>query len=387
MSQSANTRAFITLSIFLTFSTMMLTSALMFINRHNDATAMLHTVLGFSILVLALWHMKNNLAPLLRYFKNRRSKAGRINWALPVATIMSTTIVLLSLAQFGPFMALYEWGNILRTSDNSSEASQSEITYIQVDNSTAEALGADITIDFRKGSHFTWPQYAIWLETMEGEFVQPLFITSKLADNNFVNKVTKKNAQQVLTSNPFTSKDLNFSDVFDFVVEPASKGQRLRPESLPVFLHQLGLISEEGLHVPTEKDVITDAYTGATMLSNFLYTSNTSTVLHGEYRLRFEINQSFDFNEYYSSDRFPDDAIYSGNGYSAQPSVIYETIIDFCAQQRFYVMTPIGHGHHSGKDGHVYPSLDKLSTALDVVDRIIVEVDRHSQEPLMTSGN
>lgn len=375
MSQPANTRAFITLSIFLTFSVMMVTSVLMFINRHSDATAMLHTVLGFSILVLALWHMKNNFGPLVRYFKNRRSKAGRLNWALPVATIMSTATVLLSLIQFGPFMALYEWGNILRTSDIGKEAIQSKITYIQIDNSTAEALGAGITIDFRKGSHFTWPQYAIWLETMEGEFVQPLFITSKLANNNFVNKVSKKNAGQVLTSNPFTSEELDFRDVFDFIVEPASKRQRLRPESLPVFLHQLGLISEEGVRVPTKKDVIADSYTGATILDNFLYTSKTDAELHGEYRLRFEINQSFDFNAYYSSDRFPNDAIYSGNGYSAQPSVIYEAIIDFCDQQRFYVMSAIGHGHHSGKNGGLYPNLDQLSTALDVVDRIIVEVD------------
>ncbi len=127
--------------------------------------------------------------------------------------------------------------------------------------------------------------------------------------------------------------------------------------------------------VPALEGAIEDAYTGTTMLDNFLYTSTASSLLQGKYRLRFELNQSFDFNEYYSSDRFPDDDVYSGNGYSAQPSVIYEAIINFSAQQRVYVMSLIGHGHHSGRDGRIRPNVDKLSTALKMVDRIIVEVD------------
>ncbi len=377
MSLSSSLRAFISLSVFLTFSVMTLTSVLMFINRHSDATAMLHTVLGFCVLALALWHMKNNFVSLKQYLNIRSRRRGRKNWALLGATLLSATIVMLSLGQFGPFLAFYNWGNVLRTNGTSYSEGYSQKTYVQVDNSIADALGAKIIIDFRKGDHFIWPQYAIWLETMEGEFVQPLYITSKLAENNFVNKVTQKNAKQVFTSYPFSQDSLGFYEVFDLIVDPVSKEQRFRPESLPVFLHKLGMTSEGGMESTAEGGLVADAYTGATILDNFLYTSKANTALRGEYRLRFEVNQSFDFNEYYSSDRFPDDAIYSGNGYSAQPSVIYEAIIDFSAQQRFYVMSLIGHGHYSGKNGRVYPNVDKLSTALDIVDRIVVEVDRH----------
>jgi len=41
-----------------------------------------------------------------------------------------------------------------------------------------------------------------------------------------------------------------------------------------------------------------------------------------------EVNRTYDFNEYYSKTRFPDDAIYSGTGSSGQPSLIYKAIID-----------------------------------------------------------
>jgi hypothetical protein len=87
-----------------------------------------------------------------------------------------------------------------------------------------------------------------------------------------------------------------------------------------------------------------------------------------------EINQSFDFNEFYSSDRYPDDPIYSGNGYSAQPSVVYEAIIDTTASQRYFPMAVVGRGHHSGQDGKLYQELDRLTTALELVDRVIVEI-------------
>jgi hypothetical protein len=48
----------------------------------------------------------------------------------------------------------------------------------------------------------------------------------------------------------------------------------------------------------------------------------------GRYKLMIEVNRTYDFNEYYSKTRFPDDAIYSGTGSSGQPSLIYESIVD-----------------------------------------------------------
>ena len=108
------------------------------------------------------------------------------------------------------------------------------------------------------------------------------------------------------------------------------------------------------------------------MTDNFIYSIKLSDRLSGQYRVRFEVNHSFDYNEYYSSDRFPNDPIYSGDGYTAQPSVIYQTIIDFGNPSKLLQMEVVGHGHHSGQNGDVYPDTSKLTTALELVERILV---------------
>lgn len=113
------------------------------------------------------------------------------------------------------------------------------------------------------------------------------------------------------------------------------------------------------------------------MTENFLLTTQALGDLPMQFKIRFEINQSFDFNEYYSSNRFPDDVIYSGNGFSAQPSVVYEAVVDRKNDQQLYRLTLIGQGHHSGKDGKINLDTSKLTTAKQIVDRVIVEFHEH----------
>lgn len=362
------------LTVFLSFMVILVTSILMFIQKHETSIALVHTIVGFGLLLIASWHLKNNLAPLKKYFKLSTGFHNNkiLNAALPIAGSLLTILVLLSFYQFSPFLALYEWGNTLRATTQTIAATQ--ITYEKIDKTNKDYKGAQLTIDLRKGPYFLWPQYAIWIETLQGEFIRPIYVTSSLAKNNFVNKVTKKDKNIVLDSHVALSGKINPQEVFDFQKDSATKDERIRPESLPVFLHQLGNKSADNFYVPTEGDLLVDSYTGATMLDNFLLDTRLKKTSRDKFRIRFEINNSFDFNSYYSSDRFPDDLIYSGNGYSAQPSLIYEAIIDLNNEQKYYPMKLIGHGHHSGKDGLLYPDLENFTTALELVDRIIVEV-------------
>ena len=39
-------------------------------------------------------------------------------------------------------------------------------------------------------------------------------------------------------------------------------------------------------------------------------------------------------------------------------------------------MTAIGHGHHAGADGRIDPDLSHHTTALEIVDRVLVDVGR-----------
>lgn len=361
-------RAFVSLNVFLSFTTILITSILMFINKYTTLVVTLHTIIGFTLLIFAFWHLKNNFSALRQYLKWRtKSVSPRFNIALPAAFIVSLLLVSFSLAQFSPFVSFIDWGSKLRARGKVAETI--EFSYVRVDNTPSNALGTKLKIDLRTGPYFMWPQYAIWLETLEGEFIQPLYITKKLAKNMFSNKVTKVDADHVFTSNPYTSGQSKY-DFFEYKWEPESADQRARPESLPVFLHKLASQTQDrpdGGH----KEI--DGYTGATMLNSFLLSSRTEKRMPDRFKVRFEINQSFDYNDFYSSDRFPNDPVYSGDGYSAQPSVVYEATVDNFSAQEYYPMTLVGHGHHSGQDGQLYTNMEGLTTATALVDRIIVE--------------
>jgi len=369
-----NLRTFVSLTIFLSFMVILVTSILMFIQKHETSIALVHTIVGFGLLLIAFWHLKNNFTPLKKYFKLRSGASNNrtFNVALPVAISLSIILVLLSFNQFTPFLAVYEWGHSLRAATKVKP--EDKMTYQKVNKINVNHSGQSLVIDLRKGPYFIWPQYAIWVESMSGEFIQPIYVTSSLAKNNFVNKVTKKDKSIVFDSHILLSGKVDPQTVFHFEQDSATKDQRIRPDSLPVFLHQLGKKSADGFYVPTEGDLLIDSYTGATMLDNFLLNTRLKETTLGKVRIKFEINNSFDFNQYYSSDRFPDDPVYSGNGYSAQPSIVYEAIVDFESKQKYYPMILIGHGHHSGKDGRLYKNMDNFTTALELVDRIIVEL-------------
>lgn len=361
-------RSFISLSIFLGLTILVITSLLMFLRPHQEWVALLHTIFGFWLLLLLGWHIKNNLKPLKSYLRN--TTTGKINLVPWSSAGLFALLLVLVYQQTVPFIQFYQWGQTLRAA-SAGAVDEQQVFHLRR-NFPEVASGPAFTIQFQKGSFFMWPQYAIWLETMDGKFIQPLYITSKLASNNFANKVTRKNPERVFTENPFTTGE-DDEAIFDFQWDESSKNERIRPESLPVFLHLLGVRSASGMMVPETATPTLDAYAGATMTENFLLTTQALGDLPTQFKIRFEINQSFDFNEYYSSNRFPDDAIYSGNGFSAQPSVVYEAVVDRRNDQQLYRLTLIGQGHHSGKDGKINPDISKLTTAKQIVDRVIVE--------------
>lgn len=383
MSVFFNRRAFVSLSLFIFLVVIVVTSILMFFKAHTPLVAVVHTGIGFLLLAIAAWHLKNNFPSLKAYCKLRQVKSGAaFSLALPMAVLCGAAVLGLAVTQSAPFSTLYEWGNRFRAGEKLEEKIQ--FSYVRVNNIKADSEGSKLVIDLRKGPYFRWPQYAFWLETMDGEFIQPLYVTEKLASNRFVVKQTLRNKHEVFNTDISAYDDEAWGKLFAEEYSPSTADQRARPESLPVFLHQLGSKQADNIFLAADQmaskkpsaQAATDAFAGATILDNFLLSARSSKALPDKYRIRFEINQAFDFNHYYSSDRFPSDPIYSGSGYSAQPSVIYEAIIDTHAGQEYYPMTLIGHGHHSGADGNIYPDTDNLTTSKAIIDRIIVEVKK-----------
>lgn len=368
-----NKRSFFSLSVFASFLVIAVTSVYMFSQPYDSAMALLHTIVGFTLLLVAVFHLKNNFNALKSYLNVRVwfAKSNR-NLSLPLVLCLITGISYLSYNHLSPMQFVYEWGNTMRAT--TANPNSNELTYTLLDKTSELTDSPVITVDVRKGPYFTWPQYAIWVEDMQGNFVHPIFITEKLAKNNFVNKVTKIDKGIVFNSHVLVSGDVDLAKTFAAGVYPESKSERARPESLPVFLHKNMQSSAEQTLIPDGETAIGDAYTGATVNQSFLLTSNLLAPVQEQFKVRLEINTSFDFNEYYSSDRFPNDPIYSGNGYGAQPSLIYEAIISLNDNQKLYSMELIGRGHHSGQDGEIYRDLENITTAKQIVDRIVVEV-------------
>ena len=370
--KKVNKRSLVTLFVFLAFLIIVATSILMFSQPYDTPVALLHTIIGFSMLLMVVFHLKNNFASLKNHLKLKTRAHGSFNLALPITLFICIGLGLASYFRLPPAEFIYKWGSTLRASEK--QVKTKEMTYTLVDRTHSENIGPTITVDVRKGPYFTWPQYAIWIEDMNGNFIQPLYVTSKIAKNNFVNKVTKKDSDVVFNSHVFLSGDIDLAKTFDAGVFPESKYERTRPESLPVFLHKNSKHKKLTKLIPDGDTAIADAYTGASINQSFLFTTNLKTNKTSSYKIRFEINTSFDFNNFYSSDRFPNDPVYSGNGYSAQPSLVYEALIDFTSKQTVYPMYLVGRGHHSGQNGQIYQDLENITTAKEIVDRILVEV-------------
>ncbi|MBQ4811860.1 hypothetical protein J8M20_10955 [Pseudoalteromonas luteoviolacea] len=368
-------RSFIGVILFCALLVMLVTSIIMFSKQHNALIALMHTLVGLLMLLVLVWHLIKNIRPLKQYLNPFEKQTGRFSLAWPIALCVVSYVGLAPVFQLPPAIEVYRFGQTLKAADKAD--SDPEIKYVQREVEDPKSTGQRITIELKKGPYFLWPQYALWIESLSGEFKQPLYVTEKLATNQFTNKVTKKDPDQVFNTHLLVGEGPNAWDVLEGQEEPTSKNSRMRPESLPVFLHQLNMRADNGVLVPDSESLAIDGFSGATMTDNFIFTTRLQAPLNGPHRVRLEVNHSFDYNEYYSSDRFLDDPIYSGDGYSAQPSVIYEAIIDFDSQQSgtLAVMSLVGHGHHSGRDGNIYSDVSQLTSALELVERVIVSVN------------
>ena len=363
-------RVFIGALLLCAFLVMVVTSILLFSQRHDAAISVMHTMVGSMMALAIVWHAVKNRRMLFTYLNPFKKYQGKHSFSLALVLSLVTYVCISPYFNLNPAVSIYQFGQSLKAADKAQHIK--ETIYSEHRAKTPTSVGQTITIELKKGPYFMWPQYAFWLETLEGEFVQPLYVTRSIATNQFTNKVTKVNPEQVFNSHLMVGDNPIAQTALQGEQEPSTKDSRMRPESLPVFLHQLGKVSSSGYFLPADNTLQIDGYSGATMMNNFIYHVQIAQKLAGKYRIRFEINHSFDYNTYYSSDRFPDDKVYSGDGYSAQPSVIYESVIDFANPNELMKMQLVGHGHHSGKNGMLYKNTTKLTTALELVDRILV---------------
>jgi hypothetical protein len=123
--------------------------------------------------------------------------------------------------------------------------------------------------------------------------------------------------------------------------------------------------------MPTPKQAVVDAYTGATPLASFVLQAITEKPLIGKYKIMLELNQSWDWNESWTNDLYPNDKEYKT---SSQPALVYSVDIDTKDTTNEYLMTPIGHSHYAGADGSLNKDLSTITTALKIAKKITVKI-------------
>lgn len=230
---------------------------------------------------------------------------------------------------------------------NSTKKNASALESGSID--TIQLVSADnscnLILDFEKGKSHNHPTFALWLANANGKYIETLFVTRAIGQGVF-----------------------NYGDKSGDQWKP---GAVRRPAALPVWSHARGIKAADGLYVPDESTRVADAVSGATPKGSFELIAGSNLESGKTYKLRFEINQTWDWNNFWTNNKYPDDFNYKT---SCQPSLVYEAEINAGKTPETLELKPVGIGHYSGKDGEIYPDLNTLTTAMAIASSIKVKI-------------
>jgi hypothetical protein len=217
----------------------------------------------------------------------------------------------------------------------------------QIITTTPEQINTKLEIELTTGKYHNHPSFAIWVEDLNGNYIETLYVTKYFATGVFGHGEAE----------PGKWKN-----------EP---GEVRRPAALPYWSHKRNIKAADGLYAPSPETAVPDALTGATPKGNF--TLNTGSKVAGDnaFKILFEINQPWDSNDFWSNNKFPGDLNYNT---SLQPALVYEVVITPSSSKTEYILNPIGHSHPSGETGELFTNISTLTTAKEIVSKILVVV-------------
>ena len=326
---------------------LVISGILMYFTPFEKNMASLHTFFALLFIFAMVLHILNNKLPLTNYITGKRqSKLKKLQ--SPFIFLIVVLIALGLYLNVPVLNQLYIFGNQIRNKQIGKTEETFDYQIIEFEKTIGNRK---ISVELKKGEAFQYPLFAIWAEDSIGNYIETLYISRVISSSTF--DFGKKNGANW------------------------EKAVLRRPEALPYWSHKRGIVASDGLFIPLEKAPDLDAVSGATPTSNFIMKSKSNFKNLANYKILLEVNQSYDWNEYYTPDKFPDDNIYSGSGQVGQPSLIYAAEIKNPKLQSktYKIMNLIGHGHHSGKDGKLYKDLSKITTAKNISNRIIVTIE------------
>lgn len=237
-----------------------------------------------------------------------------------------------------------------------STCKSGEIVITSGENTT----GRDIILIVEGGEHYTHPlkimkfitvkttpQIAVWIEDIDGKYIETIYVTERAGTQNW----RKTPGEGV----------------------PIEKVRR--KTSLPYWAHKRGVVYKDGLYLPTKDNPLPDTITSASPKGNFSLVTKVPETLT-KFVILAEFNNSGDFNEFYTEDAKPGDPGYTGGLYAGgQPAVVFAVEVDMTSGIESYEMRLIGQSSPDGESGDLYEDTSKMTTGLDLVKKITVNVE------------
>lgn len=326
------------------------TGVCLYLRPHARSTASLHTLMALLFALAAIVHLVNNRRAFAKYLRTQRRRLPSREVVLVIGAMCVAWIG--GSAETCGVGGIYDFGNRYRAEQRGEKKGVDGRQWIEVDAIRAQF---GFSLEGIRGEAFGYPMFSLWMENIDGSGFETLFISQTLATSRF----------------EFGKKD---GDTW----KPAVVR---RPQALPVWSHRYGHVDDEGFYLPPVDDPRLDAVSGATPTETFTIRTGVDLPPAAPFDVYLEVNQSYDWNDVFSKDAFPDDQEYI-DGQTGQPSVVYWTRVDRSSGKTTFVLEPIGYGHPGGKNGTVTRDLDVLTSALDIVKLPILRLVSHSGDRL-----
>lgn len=192
-----------------------------------------------------------------------------------------------------------------------------------------------------QGKAHNHPLMAVWLEDTNGNFLETIYIAESIGKG-----------------------------FFDYGQKDKGKwqpGPILRPAALPYWMHKACVNDIDKVQLPTQSNPVPDAITGPTPESSFAIDTKIKSYNHPVMVL-VEINQTWDWNEHWHNNKYPNDSAYKT---SCQPALVYAAKVQFDLNGT-YQLELIGHSHYSGKTGELFKDTSTITTAKNIFRRMEV---------------
>jgi hypothetical protein len=209
----------------------------------------------------------------------------------------------------------------------------------EIINLPGNTQGHKFDIHFTAGKSHNHPTLAIWIEDTTGKFIRTIWVTRAIGSGIF-----------------------SYGETKDGKWVP---GKRRLPAALPVWIHRRAGVESTNADLPSPDNMVPDAISSATPKAGF--SLHGLVVAQDVFDVYVEVNQSWDWNQYWTNNKYPEDREYST---SCQPAIVYHARVNSRSADASYIFKPIGHSHHNGSNGSINSDLSTVTTALDIFSDI-----------------